>query len=684
MNVRQGTWPTRGRKLEWYLRRLERMSASEVGWRLSDQVRKWAWMRDQVTPPTAGRGARKRRGCSSSLRSTGAERCFRAGMDVGVLAGIPAKVRRDVMDAADELLSGRWKILGASRTDMTEPDWFVDPLSGRRAPQSDYCFGINHRAEEVTGNVKQLWELSRLQHATVLAGAFALSEDERYAELAARHLRSWWSANPFLSGVHWTSGIEVGLRLIAWVWTRRLLDGWPAVRELFEDNEEALAQIWWHQRFLSSFRSRGSSANNHVIAEAAGQLVAGLAFPWFEESSGWAETAAELLEAELERNTFASGVNREQAFQYHGFVAELGVVAAVEADVAGRPLGERTWDLLCRMLDVIAATLDVQLRAPRQGDGDEGRALLLGVPDANRWPGLLAFGAEVFGAPGWWPATDGDAASMLLGSMAGDHRRSERPHRRPAHFGDAGLTIMRSLPEDGPEIWCRCDAGPHGFLSIAAHAHADALSVEVRHRGTDILADPGTYCYQGHPSWRTYFRGTLGHNTIELAGQDQSTSGGPTLWTRHAAGQLMELSIGDQGEVRSWAAEHDGYGVLRPSARHRRSVRLASRRRILEIVDEIDTEGTYGVRMAFHLGPQVLVRLDGACAELVWDDVEGPAGATLHLADTLAWSAVRGATDPVLGWYSSRFGEKEPSTTLVGQGQCRGHDRYATTLRFEI
>ena len=42
-------------------------------------------------------------------------------------------------------------------------------------------------------------------------------------------------------------------------------------------------------------------------------------------------------------------------------------------------------------------------------------------------------------------------------------------------------------------------AGPHGFLSIAAHAHADALSVEVRHGGVEILVDPGTYCYHGEP-----------------------------------------------------------------------------------------------------------------------------------------------------------------------------------------
>ncbi len=78
-------------------------------------------------------------------------------------------------------------------------------------------------------------------------------QDERYAEAAAEQLRSWWSANPFLTGVHWTSGIEAGVRLISWAWIRRLLDDWPKVGDLFEHNDDAVRQIAWHQEFLAAF-----------------------------------------------------------------------------------------------------------------------------------------------------------------------------------------------------------------------------------------------------------------------------------------------------------------------------------------------------------------------------------------------------------------------------------------------
>ena len=421
-----------------------------------------------------------------------------------------------------------------------------------------------------------------------------------------------------------------------------------------------------------------------MIAEATGLLVGALAFDWFTESSRWSDLAARVLEEELNHNTFPSGVNREMAFDYHGFVAELAIVAAAEADWSGRPLSTDLWALVYRMLDVVAATVDVTLRAPRQGDGDNGTALVLDPPNAERWPGLLAVGKTLFDTPCWWPTVEPTVTGVLIASLTGGRRTAQPSEHRPNHYPDAGLTLMRSSPADGGEIWCRCDAGPHGFLSIAAHAHADALAVEVRYDGTDVLADPGTYCYHGEPRWRSYFRSTLAHNTCEVGGQDQSTSSGPFLWTRHAVSRLTELEIDAGGEVTSWSAEHDGYRSLSPATRHHRSAYLASRLRRIEIVDSIETTGGHPVRLAFHLGPSIEVRRVGDNVELSWSTRTSTNSATLSLPHGLSWSFWRGTTDPILGWYSARFGEKQPTWVLIGDGVCRGKGRetYRTVLQF--
>ncbi len=222
-----------------------------------------------------------------------------------------------------------------------------------------------------------------------------------------------------------------------------------------------------------------------------------------------------------------------------------------------------------------------------------------------------------------------------------------------------------------PEIWCRCDGGPHGYLAIAAHAHADALSIEVRCGGVDILADPGTYCYFGEPEWRRYFRSTLAHNTLELGTEDQSISGGPFLWLRHAPAHTIEVVTTDDGESTYWSAEHTGYQALDPPVTHRRSVALDPERRWLEVVDRVETVGRPAVRMAFHLGPTIAVDLEGQDARLTWPEPDGGESAMVTLPVGLQWTAHRGETGPLLGWYSERFGVKQPSTTLLGIGEVR-------------
>ena len=78
---------------------------------------------------------------------------------------------------------------------------------------------------------------------------------------------------------------------------------------------------------------------------------------------GWRRDASRELERELAANTFASGVNRELATDYHRFVTELGLVALVEAEAAG-PEGPAA--LLAQSLDVAAALLDVAGHPPRR------------------------------------------------------------------------------------------------------------------------------------------------------------------------------------------------------------------------------------------------------------------------------------------------------------------------------
>ncbi|HEY7296348.1 MAG TPA: alginate lyase family protein [Xanthobacteraceae bacterium] len=593
---------------------------------------------------------------------------------------LPREAVHRLVSTAEALLKGRWKVFAHEHSDFGQkPDWFIDASSGRRAPSRRYAFDIPYRNEAEIGDIKYIWEPSRHHHLTVLAAAYAVTGDERYATRVRDHLRSWWVENPFLSGPHWISGIELGIRLISWVWTRRLLNGWSEAPALFERNPEFIHQLYHHQIWLSAFPSHGSSANNHLVAEAAGQFTAAAAFPCFAQSRQWRRRSAEILRHAITAQTFPSGLNRELATDYHGLVLELFLAAAIEGQLTGHPLEAAVWERIRAMVDALAAVVDSARTPPRQGDGDEGVGLLLDAPEYRRWDSLLATGTRLFRALPWWPrvAESDIRTPFWTHGVRLPPLPESRLAARPDSLPDAGHLYLR-CGRAADELWCRYDAGPHGFLKIAAHAHADALSIEVRVGGVELLADPGTYSYYADPEWRSYFRATRGHNTLELMGQNQSASGGPFMWMQHAQSRLVAAVCVDENANESrLEAEHTGY-VSRGGPIHRRSVLLNRCERTLTVCDTIVAPRHLSIPagLYFHLGPEIDCQLERDRAELRWPN----GSAVLELPSSLLWTLHRGEIKPVIGWYSPRFGIKVPAFTLAGKGIATTHNSLTTRL----
>jgi len=651
----------RAMNVAWYVARLRRMGARELASRLRDEGLKTRW--------------RRLKGRPAPIRMATAASAPAVPWDG---RGLEAECGAAIVEAANQLLDGRLNIFGREvALPQSAEDWFRDPDTGIVAPAEAYAFDIDSRDPAITGNHKFLLEPNRLQHVTLLAAAYFLTHDEAYAELAAAQLRSWWQANPFLTGIHWSSGIEVALRLISFAWTRRLLGRWAGATECFEDSSLARDQIFRHQQYLAALRSHGSSANNHLLAELLGLYVGASAFPWFPPSGRWRRAAVAGLEIEAQRQVFPDGLSREQASEYHGFVLEMLMVGAAEGLLAGRPFSADFHGTIARMADGWAALLDIGGRAPRQGDTDDAQVILLDPADRERRPrSLLAAAEGLVGSCPWWPAPLPDFRSRLLAVLAGRQARPHlpRPPARPHFFANAGVAILRDLEPRADELWCRCDHGPHGYLSIAAHAHADALSLELRHGGVDILADPGTYCYLTERDFRRYFRSTLGHNTLEVGGLDQARFGGPFLWLDAPETRLLAAAGLERGEIARWSAGHAGYARQNGKPVHQRSVTLDRAQRRIQIADRLLAEGRIPVRLAFHLGPQVAALLDGNIATLAWSDANRSWRGRLSLPASLTWRALRGSLDPLAGWYSPRFGERIPATSLIGEGLMSGEE----------
>ena len=658
----------------WYLRRLSLMSVAEIGFRASRSLRSGF--------------ERRGMGLAQAARSQAVR-----DVDQG-LPAIPAVATADVagcLRAADSAARGVGRILGLEDAQFG-PDfgWNRDPKTGVIAPLS-FGKAIDYRNERVVGDIKYLWEPNRHLHLPTLAQAAILTGDQHYALEVQRHVSTWIEQCPYPNGPNWASALETGLRLINWSWTWRILGGGKALIHRWHWRPGAVARwlesIYEHQHFCSANYSAYSSANNHLLGEAAGAYVAAQTWPSWPESGSWRRRAKEILEAGCSEQIADDGVNREQTTSYQLFVFELLACAGIVGEQANDAFPALYWSRLCRMMDFVATLYSDKEGLPQIGDSDDALVVAL-APDASErqvesdlyLAGILFEREDLrqLGARsqerGQWMV--GDGAQPVFRAM--DSRKVSRAGAQVEvqSFPQGGYHVVRSAVPGAPQMRLAFDTGPLGFLSIAAHGHADALSLLLWVDELEFLIDPGTYAYHTEPEWRAYFRGTAAHNTVTVDGVDQSLSGGNFMWLRHANAVCKMLRTGADGVV--IAGEHDGYMRLKDPVKHGRTVNVRSDRPEILVTDEFRCKSEHETEMRWHFSKECRVELGeyGLTALRSGIRVEmRPEGGP--------WTAslLSGSTAPIGGWVARRFGVKCPCATVGWRFAVNGPTTIRTAIR---
>ncbi|HEY8540209.1 MAG TPA: heparinase II/III family protein, partial [Steroidobacteraceae bacterium] len=315
---------------------------------------------------------------------------------------------------AERIMEGCFDIFDLENVQLGHPPvWNRDPLTGRIAPLR-HASTIDYRDERVVGNIKYLWEPSRHLHVPALAQAYALTKDARYAEAMRLHIESWIEQCPPHMGAHWTSSLELAIRLINWSIAWQLIGG---ERSSIFDGQSGAAfrQRWMESVFLQARAivnnlSRFSSANNHLIGETAGVWIASVIWNGWPKLQRWGERCAAILEREILRQNAPDGGNREQAFAYQQFVLDFALLSGLAARVAGRDFSKDYWARLEAMIDFIASIMDVGGNMPMVGDADDGYVVRL-APESGLGARSSGLGQE--GLRESWPHTASNAMKNL-------------------------------------------------------------------------------------------------------------------------------------------------------------------------------------------------------------------------------------------------------------------------------
>ena len=391
--------------------------------------------------------------------------------------------------ASEHLLAHRFSFFSfENKIFGDEIDWHKDYKTGKKAPLT-FGKSINYRDHEKLGDIKYIWELNRHLHLVTLAKTYYLTQNEIYKNEVIAQILNWIKVNPYMKGVNWGSSLEVGIRLISWSWV------WKFLGEV-DVNVKAhwLGAIYRHCYFIDKKFSRFSSANNHLIGEAAGLFVASTVWPCWRESKDWQNKSFKILVEEMDKQNFADGVNKEQAISYQQFVLDFFVLAGLLGEKNGVKFPEEYWSCLERMLVLVASIMDENGNMPNLGDADDGYAVKLTEDERfNPFQSLLATGAVIFGRGDFKnKASEFDEKSFWLLGFDGYEKFNRLPQknfRAQKEFDSGGYYILGANEYGADEIKAVFDCGPLGYLSLAAHGHADALSFVLSVCGKEIIID---------------------------------------------------------------------------------------------------------------------------------------------------------------------------------------------------
>lgn len=656
--------------LAWKINRLKLMGVPEIAWRVQQMAQKKASKLGLglVASPPAPDLARQ--GATFVADSA-------AGLDLAALRA-----------AADAVLAGRWNVFAMRGLNLGfPPQWNRDPKTGTVAPMK-LGKAIDYRRESVVGDIKYLWEPSRHLELVTLALAWHASGEQRYAAGARLLLESWFDQCPYPQGVHWTSSLELAVRLLNWAFAWQLLGG--ADSGLFKGADGARFQRRWldniyqHSHFISGYFSRHSSANNHLFGEYMGLFVASVQWPCWKESSRWQALARRGLEVEALKQNTEDGVNKEQAIYYQHEVMDMMLLCHRIGQANGAGFSPAYLERLARLGDFVAALMDAGGNVPMTGDADDAQMVRLSYEDGwSPYRSLLASCALLFDRPDFKrKAGRLDDKNRWLFGAEGERRWNALldagPEQPVMAFPQGGYYLLGKAFGTGREVRLVADCAPLGYLSIAAHGHADALSFTLSVAGEELLTDPGTYAYHTQKAWRDYFRSTAAHNTVQVDGQDQSQIGGNFMWLHKANARLVAHV--PQGDVQVFEGEQDGYRRLADPVLHRRKVEFDSNRQCVVVKDILECRGEHDVALHWHFGETCQV--EGAGKGLT---VLGQRSRLqMHCEFGDGPELLRCSEAPIGGWISRRFDEKAGIATAVWRGRINGTTEITTRLDIHV
>ena len=511
-------------------------------------------------------------------------------------------------------------------------------------------------------DIKVYWEMARFSWATILARAYAITKNEKYAQSFWAYTEEFLETNPVNLGIHWVSAQEVAIRLICLSFCYSIFENsthtTPERKSLFAQLIADHAS-----RITPTFSYSRAQNNNHLLTEAVGLYTAAALLPHHPKAKKWRSLGWKWFNSAVQTQIMENGSFVQNSSNYHRVLLQSALWAKMIAKIQGDDLPLKTAEAMASATKYLFGLLDQNSgRVPNLGPNDGAYFLPLTVMPFSDYRPVLQAARRVFLGHSFFPPGEWDEYSEWMNQV-------------PLALSEETIEL-NPFRIDSKYSWASIRAVKHQHRP----GHADQLHVEIWWQGLNIAQDAGSYLYNAASPWQNALGGADVHNTVQINDQDQMFKASRFLyldWTQATIIKQAPTQI---------IAEHDGY--LKQGIIHRRSLKLIQQDQ-WQVKDTLTSQNKKNFVSQLHwLLPDWPWQIGEDTIHL--DSPKGPitlrieSGTPIQISLVRAGEILYGKAEfpPHRGWVSPTYALKKPALSFAIRANAQSQVNLTSIWQF--
>jgi len=428
------------------------------------------------------------------------------------LRALPESKKINIIQSANNAIEGKIKGFSSIKLDYGFPiNWHLNPLTNQTEDSDKKWFKIPD-FDNVRGDIKLIWEISRFTHFYLFTRAYMLTKDVKFYEAFSNQLNEWLNNNPYSYGANYKCGQEASLRMINILSAHAVFTSYGLTNISDAANVKKIVRDSYKKVKSNFFYAHKCIKNNHTLSEITGLIIGS----WASEDDLSLKNAYKLMNEEIEKQFLKDGGYLQYSFNYQRFALQLMELILKISNKTGLEINQKNKLRILNSSKLLYQIETDKGKLPNYGSNDGALIFPVTVCDYLDYRPVINTIHTLISGERLYPSGYYDEELIWFSEKNLKNMPLKDKEKESAAFHEAGFYVLRKNDSMAMVVLQDFKTRP---------AQMDQLHLDLWHKGINIFCDSGTYSYATNLGKSLSL--TSAHNTMKIVEKEQMNKSGP-------------------------------------------------------------------------------------------------------------------------------------------------------------